>query len=191
MTNRIPRLVSIAGHPAILIPLAAALATAPSGDRSLVFLSVTIAVSFALLVFVYSQAKTRAGHWKHVDASIKSERTELNRAVGIALFATAATLALLKVNTGIVAATGLSGAIVVAGQFFGKIAKPSLHVGFAVFAACLTWPRQIPFAAILLFAVVIGWSRLRLERHAPLDLALGAALGFLAGLCFQAIVHYF
>ena len=86
MKNRIARFISIAGHPAMLMPLAAAIASAPIGDRSLLLLSTTIAISFAVLVFAYSQVKARAGHWKHVDASIKSERKELNQTASTVLF---------------------------------------------------------------------------------------------------------
>jgi membrane-associated phospholipid phosphatase len=189
MKNTIARFISIAGHPALLMPLAAMIASSTINDQNVKFLSVGIAVFFAILIFVYSQIKTRTGQWKHVDASVKKERKELNLTACIILFVSAAMLALLKVLFGIVLVVGLSGAIVLVSHFFSRIAKPSLHVSFAIFAACLTWPNEIAVAALFIFTVFIGWARLYLDRHTWLDLILGAILGFFAGLCFQALIR--
>lgn len=191
MTNRIARIISILGHPAILMPLAAAIASASTGNRNLLFLSTIIVILFAALVAVYSGVKTRVGHWEHVDASIKHERKELNRTVSVVLCVGAGVAFLFNVHLGIVAAVGLSGMIVLASHCLNKVAKPSLHTSFAIFAACLTWPNTNAFTAFLLFAFFIGWSRLSLKRHTLLDLACGAVLGILAGLCFQAVMTCF
>jgi membrane-associated phospholipid phosphatase len=190
MKKNIARFISILGHPALLMPLAAAIASGANDDHNLRLLSVIIAMLSAALVFTYSQVKASTGHWKHVDASIKSERKELNLTASITLFAGAVILALLKVHVGIVFAMALSGVILMASHFFSSVAKPSLHVGFAIFSACLTWPNEIAFVVLLLLAVFIGWARLCLERHTSRDLAVGAGLGFFAGFCFQAMVRW-
>ena len=38
--------------------------------------------------------------------------------------------------------------------------------------------------ALVLFAAVVAWSRLHLQRHVPRDLVAGVCTGLLAGLAF-------
>lgn len=73
MINRLASFISIVGHPAILMPIAAAIAANAHKGHEQLFLSVLIAIIFAIFVFVYSQVKARIGHREHVDASNKSE----------------------------------------------------------------------------------------------------------------------
>ncbi len=187
MVTKFARFISIAGHPALLMP-AAALASAASEESRVQVITVVIAVLFSALIFVYGFVKTKCGEWKHIDASNKNERKELNLTAGISLLICTAILALLEIHLGIVVAAGLSGAIVLASHVFSRIAKPSLHVSFAVFAAFLTFPDGAVFGLLLVFAVVIGWSRLYLARHSWRDLAIGAFIGFAAGACFHFII---
>lgn len=59
----------------------------------------------------------------------------------------------------------------------------------AIFAACLTYPNVIAMALLFSMAILLGWSRLHLERHSIFDIVVGAVIGFLAGICFQFLVH--
>ena len=38
------------------------------------------------------------------------------------------------------------------------------------------------------YAATVGWSRMQLRKHHPLDVAGGAAIGALCGLCFASTV---
>lgn len=190
MITKIARLISIAGHPALLMPVASVIATNPAGDSGVQLLSILVAMFFACLVFIYSQVKTKTGQWTHVDASLKDERKELNIIASLTLFIGTIILALFEVHAGVVAAVGLAGAIVLCCHLLRGVAKPSLHLGFAIFAACITLPNKIAVAALLCFAILIGWSRLQLNRHSVLDLAIGASIGFAAGVCFLVVVYW-
>lgn len=187
MITSIARFISIVGHPALLMPVAAAMAA--TGNHRVQLLAVIIAIFFAFFVFTYSQIKTKTGQWEHVDASLKNERKELNINASVFLFIGALVLFLFEVHSGIVFAIGLSGAIVLCSHFLSKIAKPSLHFGFAIFSACLILPNVNAAAFFLFFAALVGWSRFHLERHTRLDLAIGAGLGLFAGVSFQFIAH--
>ena len=70
-------------------------------------------------------------------------------------------------------ALGLAAGILVFALLTAGWWKLSLHVAFAAFAALLLWPlHPLATAAMLAFTAAIGWSRLRLARHAPRDLSL-------------------
>ncbi|ACE83775.1 putative PAP2 superfamily [Cellvibrio japonicus] len=189
MITSIARFISIVGHPALLMPIAAAIAANSIDNHRVQLLAVIVAIFFAIFVFTYSQVKTRTGQWEHVDASLKNEHKELNISASVFLFIGTLVLFLFDVHSGIVFAVGLSGAIVLCCYFLSKIAKPSLHFGFAILASCLIFPNVSVATFFLFFAVLVGWSRFHLERHTRLDLAIGAGLGLFAGISFQFLVH--
>lgn len=189
MITNIARFISTTGNPVLLMPIATVIATNSIGTDGVRLLAVTIAIAFAIFVFTYSQIKARTGRWKHVDASLKSERKELSISASAFLLIGALVLFLFKVHFGIVLAVSLSGAIVLAGHFLSKLAKPSLHFGFAIFATLLIYPNIIAATFFLFFAALVGWSRVYLKRHTLLDLAFGASLGLLAGASFQLFIH--
>lgn len=174
------RLLSIAGHPAVLMPAAALIAAPPRIGVA----AVTAAVACVVAVLGYSFYKARRGDWLHIDASVPAERMQFNSRVGIGLLAAAGALWLMGLHVGLPLVIGLAGLIVLTGQLFRGVAKLSLHVAFAVFAAFLVWPNQI--AAVVLAAIAIGvaWSRLALRRHVAADVVLGALAGIAAGLAF-------
>jgi len=82
------------------------------------------------------------------------------------------------------------------GDFHG----PTLNSKYHGFPSGHTTSAFAPAAAIaaaspavgvpcLIFAGTVGWSRIQLNRHRPLDVMTGAALGTLIGLCFGSGVE--
>lgn len=82
------------------------------------------------------------------------------------------------------------------GDFHG----PTLNSRFFGFPSGHTTSAFAPAAAIaaaspvigvpcLIFAGGVGWSRMQVNRHRPLDVMTGAALGTLIGLCFGSTVE--
>lgn len=82
------------------------------------------------------------------------------------------------------------------GDFHG----PTLNSRFFGFPSGHTTSAFAPAAAIaaaspvvgvpcLIFAGSVGWSRMQMNRHRPLDVMTGAALGTLIGLCFGSGVE--
>jgi membrane-associated phospholipid phosphatase len=62
-----------------------------------------------------------------------------------------------------------------------RFVKSSLHVAFAAFCASSL---ALPAAATIacgLAVIAIGWSRLVLKRHTPIEVGLGAIIGTAAG----------
>lgn len=186
MGNSLARTVSIAGHPAVLMSVAAAIA-APAHIRST---ALAVSLFCACGVLGYSLYKARRGEWAHIDASVPTERAELNVRVGAGLLAIAGALWVAGLHVGFPLVVGLSGLIVVAGHLFRGVAKLSLHVAFALFAALLAWPNHIAAATLALAAVGVAWSRLALQRHVAGDTILGAFAGAAAGVAFHIVTAW-
>jgi hypothetical protein len=153
-------------------------------------IALAVSLACASAVLGYSFYKARRGDWVHVDASVPSERAQLNARIGVGLLAAAGVLWLTGLHFGLPLVAGLSGLIVVAGNVFRGVAKLSLHVAFAVFAAFLVWPNQIASAGLALVAFGVAWSRIALRRHVAADIILGALAGAAAGLAFHIAVAW-
>lgn len=183
-TAAIARAVSLLAHPLPVVMLALLMllhrhAAAPSMLWSAAGISLLLGGSIIAL----SRQRVRQGRWQHVDASRPDERRQLNRWL----------LMLFSLGT---AASAIGSAWLAAGVFAGatlivllaivlqRWGKTSLHMAFAVYAAVLLQPGT-PLAIALALAGLsaVGWSRLRLQRHTPVDLLLGIGGGVLAGAC--------
>lgn len=174
-------MLSVVGHPAVLMPLAALIA-APA---RIGVAAAAAAAACAAAVLGYCFHKARRGDWAHIDASAPAERSQLNSRVGIGLLAAAGVLWLVGLDVAVPLVIGLAGLVVATGQLFRGVAKLSLHVAFAVFAACLAWPNQIAALALAVVAAGVAWSRLALRRHVGADVVLGLLAGAAAGLAFH------
>lgn len=81
------------------------------------------------------------------------------------------------------------------GDFHGPTLESKYH-GFpsghatSAFAPAAAVAAASPIVGVpcLLFAGGVSWSRMQLNRHRPLDVMTGAALGTLIGLCFGSAV---
>jgi hypothetical protein len=182
MPQRIARIVSILGHPLLVLPLALLLPAAMRGNdpQSLSSMAIGIAV-FAALVLGWSWWQVRRGRWAHVDASDRSERRSLNRTL-LAMLLIAAALAWRGLpEPGLAVALLFAAGIVAVAILGARLCKLSLHFAFAVYAAGLLWPMgTVAMVAGIIFAAAVAWSRLRLSRHRPRDLIAGGLAGLLA-----------
>lgn len=180
------RTLSIIGHPVVLLPLAAWLVAARGATDARTLAGM---IGFGALVLTWSWWQVRRGRWQHVDASDTRERRSLNLFL-LAVF-TAGTLPAWRFAPREVAwAIGLSLPIIALAVISARWCKLSLHVAFATYAALLLW-QLAPWATVsgLVFTALLAWSRLALARHAPRDLAAGAAAGGLSGLLFWLLAQ--
>ena len=191
MSNYAARLISIFGHPAVLMPAASLIASSGTRDNSTTVMALLLASTTAAGIMFYSFVKKRRGDWAHIDASAKSERVELTRILGPSLLAIAGILQIADLHPGISIVLGLCGGIVVAAHLLRRLSKPSLHVAFASFATLLVWPNLVASVGLGALTALVAWSRLRLERHTGSDVMYGLILGISAGLIFQGVIRYF
>lgn len=189
-TVLLARAVSILLHPVVVMLVAAGVAAgAAEGRPTLLWQALGLTFATAAVVMGYSVWQARSGRWSHVDATQRQERSQLNRFASWLLIGSAGALALAGTDRGIVAAIGLSGAVVLAGHLLGSRLKASLHTAFAMFAALITWPHAVAFCALLLSVPVVAWSRLVLRRHGFAEVVVGAGIGALCGLVFQLLMR--
>ena len=180
------RTLSIIGHPIVVLPLAAWLASARgSADaRTLAGLA-----GFGAVVIAWSWCQVRRGRWAHVDASGQHERRSLNVFL-LVIFAAGTLLAWRYAPREVAWVIGLSLPIIALAMLSARWCKLSLHVAFATYAALLLW-NVGPWATLLglCFTALLAWSRLALARHTPRDIAAGAAAGGLSGALFWLFAH--
>jgi membrane-associated phospholipid phosphatase len=150
--------------------------------------ALAVSLVCVLAILAYSLYKARRGDWGHIDASVPTERAQLNLRVSVGLLGAAGVLWLAGLHIGFPLVVGLSGLIVAVGHLFRRAAKLSLHVAFAVFAAFLAWPNHIAATALAMIAVGVAWSRIALRRHVASDIILGTLAGTSAGLAFHGVV---
>lgn len=189
MRTAFAHLLSLAGHPAILTPSAAALAAVSGGaspqmTRTILFSAGAVAAA----VMVYSFVQVRQGKWADADASLPEERSQLNLFLLPALALASAWAFWSGQPAALSAGLGVAAAIVAAAVLTARWLKLSLHVGFAVLVSSLFWPEMFLVGIGLGFTCLVGWSRLYLARHDLADLLAGALAGGLGGLVFQLLL---
>ncbi len=187
--HAIARAISIVGHPAVLLLVAALVAATNRGSslRQLLLVSGVIVI-LGGIVLGFSWLQVRAGRWSHVDASARGERTSLNVFAGTLCLLGAALAWLLAHRAQMAIALAMSGAIFVIALAMARWVKVSLHVVFAVFATVLLWPDKLAVIVGALVTAALMWSRLVLGRHVAVDVIAGLVLGMAAGGTYHAWV---
>ncbi|MBT9488001.1 MAG: phosphoesterase [Rubrivivax sp.] len=181
------RALSVLGHPALLMPLAASVSAATRADTpGLAGIVAAVSVTLALVVMLFSAWQVRVGRWRHVDASVPQERRSLNLLLCGLLFGGATLLLAGGVAPAVALGLGLGGVLVLLALLLQRWLKLSLHVAFASYAALLAWPAWGWVLAGLALAAGVAWSRLVLGRHRPPDLWAGALAGVAVGALFVA-----
>ena len=180
------RALSIVGHPALLMPVAIALAAfAADAPARLLSLAVGSAVAVTVVVGVYSVWQVRAGRWAHVDASRPVERRQLTRFLAALMGAIAVLLWAAGQASTVVCAPLFAALPVLAAHALRRRLKVSLHAAYAVFAAALLWPHALGASLLGLLALGVAWSRLELQRHTRAEVLLGLLFGALSGAALQ------
>lgn len=173
------RAVSVALHPFAVFMGLALLAAWRLEPASLPRVAAGMAVVVAV-VWIFAWHRWRSGRWSTVDASRRQERPLLYL---LALVLAVAYWAWLggpasPLSGGVLAAIAM---LCVAG-LANRWIKLSLHMACAAFAGVVlldVWP---PAGIVLLACLpVLAWSRLRLARHALVEVVGGALLGAVAG----------
>ena len=184
----IARRLSILLHPFVMI---GAMAGAVAGGRppraeGLHSLATVVVFTIApLTILMWRQV--RLGRWETADASNRSERPILYAAAGVAVVALLAYLLAMRPQSfmvrGVAATLGMM-AVCAALTRWGKV---SLHMAFATLAAITLTVLQSPVGYVLVLTLpALVWSRLTLQRHTWLEVALGAIIGAATGVA----IHY-
>ncbi|HSC79719.1 MAG TPA: hypothetical protein VLC08_05165 [Chitinolyticbacter sp.] len=179
MKHRIARTISIVGHPLITLPLAVCTTVEPPGLLRQAGLAL---LAMVLLTVLFIGWHVRHGHWDNIDASRAHERRRWNAFLAILLLGASIGFAFDPATRGL--ALGFSCALlpVLLGMLLSDWLKLSQHVAYATFTALLLAGSGLVFTLAALLAVgPLAWSRVVLEKHTPLETAVGMASGMLAG----------
>ena len=178
------RALSIAGHPAILLPVIGfSTAYQANAPRDL-FYSIGACTVLALGLMAWSRARVRRGKWRHVDASGVGERREWNRGVLIVVTIGIAA-ALILGRWVLLTALGSAALIIAVAIATQNRLKISQHVAFAAMASVMATLGNLPIAlATAALTVAIGWSRRVLGRHTAAEVWVGLLVGSSAGAAF-------
>lgn len=178
------RWVSVAGHPFVLLPLTTLYASSRHGSMaSAAGSAVAVALAAVLPALAIVVIGVRRSSYTDHDVSDRAQRSGFYKALFVVLPLGSALLWFARpgLRPGIVA----TWALILASMLANRFVKSSLHVGFAAFcASSLVLPPLATVAAVAAVAA-IAWSRLALKRHTPVEVALGALLGALAGLSLR------
>lgn len=173
---RAARILSVVLHPFVLGPLTAALAT-----RNLRW-TAAIAGTTVIPLILLLLRRTRAGTWSDFDVSRRSERPGLYFAAIPLLAVAAALVAWLGAPPWFLRSFLAIAFLFAAGLIGNRFLKISLHMMFgAFFTVVVGRLHPVSLFATPLLLAALAWSRWRLERHTPAEIAVGLALGAAAG----------
>ena len=181
----VARIISIAGHPIVILFVAALVAASTRAGSFSGLWFIGGALALAIVILGFSWIQVRSGRWSHMYASGRSERKTLNVFLGAICFAGAMLAWSLTGSSEVSVGLVLSGTLAITALLIAKWVKVSLHVAFAAFATALAWPNEIAIVAGLLVTAVLAWSRLVLGRHVAADIVAGFLLGATAGSAYH------
>jgi membrane-associated phospholipid phosphatase len=176
------RSVSLALHPAIVLPGAVLWVTAERGELASSASRLLIMLGTVLVGTAVVHARVRRGAWTDADVSSRAERPAfLLFALGLCGVCAAALMATRASHEWLIGIGGCATVLTCALALHAWW-KVSMHTAFAVYAACFTGLAS-PAAGFLLSvaAALVGVSRVRLGRHDPGEVWVGAAVGLAAG----------
>jgi membrane-associated phospholipid phosphatase len=175
------RILSIAGHPFLLIPLMVAVAT-----RNWIPTAIVAAVTI-LPLFAITLRNVRRGVWSDHDVSLREQRSGLYRILLPLIGISALLLWLTDASPRMMRGFAAAAVMLVVSLLGNRFLKISLHMMFAAFCGVII-VRIHPSSvyAIVPFVAAVAWSRRNLERHTWTEifagLVIGGAAAFLASM---------
>lgn len=176
-STTLARILSIAGHPFLLMPLMIAATT-----RNWVWTAVVGAGMILPLLGIIIR-NVRRGSWSDHDVSRREQRSGLYKAIFPLLAFSALALYLLGASAGMMRGMAAAAVMFTLGIFGNRFLKISLHMMAAAYCAVLIsrlYPWSIWF--VVPFAIAIAWSRRKLDRHTWAEIGVGSAIGAAAAL---------
>lgn len=187
--HHIARVISIVGHPAILVPGAILLLSGQSSAPTYIaHLALRLSIGIVLCVMVFSMVQVRRGNWSHIDASEQSERNQLNLILMLIFFGVGIGGVLFGQPKFFSFGLMIVGVMIAAKWLMQRWLKISLHTSFAMLATFAFWP-SLPFiVGGIAITALIGWSRLILQRHTLMEVILGLLIGAITGMALVRLV---
>jgi hypothetical protein len=171
-STTLARVISIAGHPFILIPLMIAILT-----RNWVW-TAAVAAGTSLPLLVITLRNVRRGVWSDHDVSRRDQRGGLYRVALPLVVLCAVLLYFLDAGPGMMRGFAAGAVMLLLGVLGNRFLKISMHMMTAAFCGLtIAWLYPATTFVIVPFVAAIAWSRRKLERHTWAEVAVGLAIG--------------
>jgi hypothetical protein len=181
--NTAARWISILGHPfapTLILVFGAALQLRSPAEA--LQTSLLVAVVALLPVGALMAYQVRRGSWAHADASNRAERPLLFAVAIVALAVMIGAVLWFRPGSFLIRGAIGSMSMLAACAILTRWVKVSLHMAFAALAATALLFLGSPLGWVLLAAMpALAWSRLVLNRHKPIEVALGVLVGIAFG----------
>lgn len=134
-------------------------------------LSVAIVNLPMALILVWGM---RSGKYSDTSVSIREQRTSIYATGGACLLILLVVLIVAKAPVVIIACLVSAVIATAMGYWINRRTKLSLHsTAMAGCAAVLLWTALPVGLAMVVFAPLVGWSRIRLKHHTPVQILIG------------------
>ena len=175
--------ISIVLHPFVMIGVLVGTAAAARQSTADATRAVAVVVMFTVVPLIILMVwQVKRGTWANADASNRAERPVLYGVAGAALATLTIYLRTLRSESFLAGGALVSLGMLAVCALATIWVKVSLHMAFATLAAsALTLGRSPVGYVITLLLPALIWSRLTLKRHSAAEVALGAAIGCVAG----------
>ena len=177
------RIISWIGHPLVFVAASVAIVVGTqvnlrAGFPILLALLLSTLVPTAVLLL----SGVRTGRWSDSDVSVRKERQRFFPwAIPFSL-AGVVVMYLIHAPVYIIRGGVITLALFLISWVLNCFLKLSLHALFAFYCVTILFRIGAVWGTIaLLLAMLVAWSRLVLQRHTPVELIVGIALGVLGG----------
>ena len=175
-TDRIAEIISYVFHPLLVVIPTLVIAMVRLGStlgQALFWTVLSIAIvnlPMALLLLW----GVRSGKYTDASVSVREQRTSIYAVGGTCLVILLAVLIIGKAPAVIIACL-ISAVIATAlGYWINRYTKLSLHsAAMAGCTAVLLWTAPLIGVIMVVFAPLVGWARIRLKHHTPVQILIG------------------
>lgn len=187
------QIISIIFNPLVLAaPIAFALVYETSGDFQYSIMWALVSLVFALIIGVFVYVGMKRGMFSNFDVSIRSQRKPVFIFAGLVVLLYFLLILILHGPRVLLLGLGVVLLGTIAAEVINKKIKASMHLAvatafsfvYAIFFGGYFWvlPLVIPAS--------VAWSRIKLRRHSPLEVLVGAAFGLSLVVVFLLIVKF-
>jgi len=190
---QIAKIISVIGHPFVLlaITILTAAASGESPARAAAIGAITVLTTVFPMLFIIRR-KVRAGKWSDHDVSDASERRNFYPLMIVVLGISLVIFYLLRFPRPLLVGMLISLGILFIAMLINRWSKISLHLTFGVyFAVSLLTVNYWMSAGLMVLALAVAWSRIRLGRHNAAQVLSGALLGAIAGIILLKATGFF
>lgn len=188
MKQKIANFISIIGHPLLTIPVFVAIVMFTADNlKNAAFVSFLIIGCIFIPLTLRMHIKSKNGTYTNFDVSDRIQRKSLFIYIVPLLIVVTFLLFKTQQNSNLCISVLFATILIFISQIVNLFIKCSLHVSLNIYLSFLVMTVNYKIGTvILLFTIMLGWSRIVLRRHTTKEVLLG---GFI-GLSISLLMYY-